>query len=104
VKELELLKCPLPDKFVAGCMIAKLPSSLRNFATALKHKRHEISVENLIACLDIEELGLRIFLKKEVRVTPAPTWCRRTTHTTRTKGRLSPSLSRLLPSRRRRLR
>jgi hypothetical protein len=24
VKELELLKCVLPDKFVAGCMIAKL--------------------------------------------------------------------------------
>src|SRR6185437_10434616 len=49
VKELELLKCPLPDKFMAGCIIAKLPSSWRNFATALKHKRQEISVENLIA-------------------------------------------------------
>jgi hypothetical protein len=39
VKELKLVKCPLPDKFVARCMIAKLPSSWRNFATALKHKR-----------------------------------------------------------------
>jgi hypothetical protein len=39
VKELELLKCPLPDKFVAGRIIAKLLSSWRNFATALKHKR-----------------------------------------------------------------
>ena len=29
VKELELLKCPLPDKFVAGCIIAELPSSWR---------------------------------------------------------------------------
>jgi hypothetical protein len=38
-KELELLKCALPDKFVAGCIIAKLPPSWRNFATALKHKR-----------------------------------------------------------------
>ena len=55
VKELELLKCPLPDKFVAGCIIAKLPSSWTNFATTLKHKRHEISVENLIASLDVEE-------------------------------------------------
>jgi hypothetical protein len=55
VKELELLKCPIPDKFVAGCIIAKLPSSWRNFATALKHKRQEISVENLIASLDVEE-------------------------------------------------
>ncbi|VAI24862.1 unnamed protein product [Triticum turgidum subsp. durum] len=55
VKELELLKCVLPDKFVAGCMIAKLPPSWRNFATTLKHKRQEISVENLIASLDVEE-------------------------------------------------
>ena len=37
VKELKLLKCPIPDKFVAGCIITKLPSSWRNFATALKH-------------------------------------------------------------------
>ena len=55
VKELELLKCPLPDKFVAGCIIAKLPSSWRDFTTILKHKRQEISVENLIASLDVEE-------------------------------------------------
>ena len=55
VKELELLKCPLPDKFVAGCIITKLPSSWRNFATTLKHKRQKISVENLIASLDVEE-------------------------------------------------
>jgi hypothetical protein len=54
-KELELFKCALPDKFVAGCIIAKLPPSWRNFITALKHKRQEISVENLIASLDIEE-------------------------------------------------
>jgi hypothetical protein len=44
-----------------------------------------------------------MFLKKEVRVSPSPTWCRRTTHTARTKGRLPTSLSRLLSSRRRRL-
>ncbi|CAN6246969.1 unnamed protein product [Urochloa humidicola] len=55
VKDLELLKIQIPDKFVAGCMIAKLPSSWRNFATTLKHRRQEISVENLIASLDVEE-------------------------------------------------
>ena len=54
VKKLEL-KRPLPDKFVAGCIIVKLPSSWRNFATTLKHKRQEISVENLIASLDVVE-------------------------------------------------
>jgi hypothetical protein len=40
---------------VAGCIITKLPSTWRNFATSLKHKRQEISVENLIASLDVEE-------------------------------------------------
>ena len=54
-KELEILKCSLPDPFVAGCIIAKLPSSWRSFATALKHKRTKISVEELIASLDVEE-------------------------------------------------
>jgi hypothetical protein len=37
-KELELLNCALPDKFVAGCIIAKLPPSWTNLAIALKHK------------------------------------------------------------------
>ncbi|WVZ74821.1 hypothetical protein U9M48_022948 [Paspalum notatum var. saurae] len=54
-KELEILKCSLPDPFVAGCIIAKLPSSWRSFATALKHKRTKISVEELIASFDVEE-------------------------------------------------
>jgi hypothetical protein len=39
VKELELFGCALPDKFVVGCMIAKLPQSWTDFATSLKHKR-----------------------------------------------------------------
>ena len=39
VKDLDLLKSSIPDKFVAGCIIAKLPSQWRNFATTLKHKR-----------------------------------------------------------------
>jgi hypothetical protein len=40
---------------VAGCIIAKLPSSWRNFITSLKHNKQKISVENLIASLDVEE-------------------------------------------------
>jgi hypothetical protein len=54
-KELEHLKINLPDKFVAGGSIAKLPPSWRDFATTLKHKSMEISVSDLIASLDVEE-------------------------------------------------
>ena len=53
-KELEYFKCVLPDKFVAGGIIAKLPPSWNNFATPLKHKRQE-SVADLIGTLDVEE-------------------------------------------------
>ena len=38
-RELEHFSCMLPDKFVAGGIITKLPPSWRNFATLLKHKR-----------------------------------------------------------------
>ncbi|WVZ55766.1 hypothetical protein U9M48_006388 [Paspalum notatum var. saurae] len=55
VKELEILKCSLPDPFVAGCITAKLLSSWKSFATTLKHKRTKISAESLIASLDVEE-------------------------------------------------
>ena len=55
VKELELLKCELPGKFVAGCIIAKLPNSWRNFATTLKHQRREFSVEDVIGHLSVEQ-------------------------------------------------
>jgi hypothetical protein len=34
VKELELFPCLLPDKFMAGGIIAKLSSSWRDFATS----------------------------------------------------------------------
>ena len=53
--ELEHFPCLLPDKFVAGGIIAKLPPSWRNFATSLKHKRQEFSVAELIGSLDVEE-------------------------------------------------
>ena len=45
----------LPDKFVAGTIIAKLPPSWNDFATSLKNKRHEFSVLDLISTLDFEE-------------------------------------------------
>nr|AAP03379.1 putative gag-pol polyprotein [Oryza sativa Japonica Group]AAT85294.1 Gag and Pol protein, putative [Oryza sativa Japonica Group]ABF98121.1 retrotransposon protein, putative, Ty1-copia subclass, expressed [Oryza sativa Japonica Group] len=55
VKELENNNCELPDKFVVGGIIAKLPPSWSDFATSLKHKRQEFSVTDLIGSLGIEE-------------------------------------------------
>jgi hypothetical protein len=55
VKELELLKIIIPDKFMAKSIITKLPPSWRDFATTLKHKRTDISVSDLIASLDVEK-------------------------------------------------
>jgi hypothetical protein len=55
VKELTLRKIFIPDEFRAGGIIAKLPPSWRDFATALKHKRVHMSISKLIASLDIEE-------------------------------------------------
>ncbi|KAK1616127.1 hypothetical protein QYE76_021644 [Lolium multiflorum] len=54
-KELEQFKCTLPNKIVAGGIIAKLPPSWRNFPTSLKHKRQEFSVSDLIGSLHVEE-------------------------------------------------
>jgi hypothetical protein len=55
VKELTLLKIVIPNEFVAGGIIAKLPPSWRDFTTTLKHKRVHISISDLIASLNVEE-------------------------------------------------
>jgi hypothetical protein len=55
VKELRLLKIVVPDEFVAGGIIGKLPPSWRDFATTVKHKRVHMSISDLIASLDVEE-------------------------------------------------
>jgi hypothetical protein len=55
VKELELLKIVVPDEFVAGGIIAKLPPSWRDFATTQKHKRTHMSISDMIASLAVEE-------------------------------------------------
>jgi hypothetical protein len=54
-KELEHFPCVLPDKFVAGGIIVKLPPSWKEFSTSLKHKRQRFSVADLIGTLDVEE-------------------------------------------------
>jgi hypothetical protein len=39
--------CVLPNKFVAGHIISKLPPSWRDFATSLKHKRQEFTIDGV---------------------------------------------------------
>jgi hypothetical protein len=70
-KELELFPCPLPDKFVAGGIIAKLPPSWKDFATSLKHKRQEFNVAKLIGTLDVEERARAKDKKKGVETSSA---------------------------------
>jgi TPP-dependent trihydroxycyclohexane-1,2-dione (THcHDO) dehydratase len=53
--ELKNLSCVLLDKFVAGCITAKLPKTWTDFATFLKHKRQEFGIADLIGSLDVEE-------------------------------------------------
>jgi hypothetical protein len=57
MKELELLNIIVLDEYVTGDIIAKLPSSLRDFTTTLKHKRTCMSVSDLITSLDVEQKG-----------------------------------------------
>jgi hypothetical protein len=55
VKELTHLNIVIPNKFVVGGIIAKLPPSWRDFFTALKHKRVHMPISDLIASLYVEE-------------------------------------------------
>jgi hypothetical protein len=54
-KELKMFGCVLPDKFMAGYIIAKLPQTWTDFATSLKHKRQEFGFAEFIGSLDVEE-------------------------------------------------
>jgi hypothetical protein len=55
MKGLELLKIIVPNEFVVGGIITKLPLLLRDLATTLKHKRTHMSISDLNASLDVEE-------------------------------------------------
>jgi hypothetical protein len=55
VGELAHFDCVLPDRFMVGGIIAKLPPSWKYFSTSLKHKKETMTVESLIASLDVKE-------------------------------------------------
>jgi len=50
-----LVVSALPDKFVTGCITAKLSQTWTDFATSLKHKRQEFGIADLIGSLNVEE-------------------------------------------------
>jgi hypothetical protein len=110
VKELALLKIIVPDEFVTGGIIAKLPHSWRDFAIALKHKRVHMSILDLIVSLILRrKIRLRIDDLKELRVKPVPTWCTSHSHVAKANAklkriRITTSQSKLLPLRKRRIR
>ena len=45
----------LPEAFEVAAIIKKLPPSLKEFKSYLKHKRKEMNLEDLIVRLRIEE-------------------------------------------------
>jgi hypothetical protein len=55
VRELAHFDCVLPDRFMVGGIIAKLPPSWKYFSTSLKHNKETMTVESMIASLDVEE-------------------------------------------------
>jgi hypothetical protein len=55
VGELAHFDCILPDRFMVGGIITKLSPSWKYFSMSLKHKKETMTVESLIASLDVEE-------------------------------------------------
>jgi hypothetical protein len=55
VEELAHFDCVLPDRFMVGGIIAKLPPSWKYFSMSLKHKKETMTVESLITSLDVEK-------------------------------------------------
>jgi hypothetical protein len=67
VKELGLPKIVVPDEFVVEGIITKLPPLWRDFVTALKHKRVQMSILDLIVSLDIDE---NVLINKKRKLSP----------------------------------
>lgn len=77
-RDLENFNCMLPEKFVAGGIITKLPPSGRNFATSLMHKRQEFSVSDLLGTLDVEKRReQKTYVLEVLREVPVPIWYKR---------------------------
>ncbi|PNX75331.1 wall-associated receptor kinase 2-like protein, partial [Trifolium pratense] len=57
LEELKADKIDLPDVFVVGALVEKLPSSWNDYKQQLKHKHTQISLDDLIKHVIIEDTG-----------------------------------------------
>jgi hypothetical protein len=84
--------CVLPNKFVAGAIITKLPHSWRDFATSLKHKRKEFTLMTLLRLLMLKRRRERkTHVERQQLVPQAQTLCRGAIPSStiiRTRGRI----------------
>jgi hypothetical protein len=88
-KELELFPCPLPDKFVAGGIIAKLPPSWKDFATSLIRDKSSTWKSSLVLLMlrkGLEQRTMEKVLRPLLLI-----WCKRETSAslTRRKTRIN---------------
>jgi hypothetical protein len=73
VRELEQLEHVLPDKLVAGGIVAKLPSIWRNFVTALKHKDRKSPLKICWLVLMLKRmLRQRMLHQEHLKGSPTP--------------------------------
>ena len=66
LEELKAEKIELPEQFVVGLLIEKLPDSWSEYKQQLKHKRKQLSLDDLITHIVIEDTN-----RKEQKVAKA---------------------------------
>lgn len=66
IEELKAENIPLPDEFIAGILIEKLPESWNNYKNQLKHKQKQLPLADLITHIIIEDTN-----RKESRAAKA---------------------------------
>jgi hypothetical protein len=108
VKDLEMHGCELPDKFVAGCMIAKLRPSWEEyiFATSLNTRDRSLTFLNSFVLLMWKiRQGQKMSRERKLqRVVLAHMWCKRVVlnHRRRKTNKMCNQRKLLLSRRRRR--
>ena len=55
VRDLVQYNCILPDNFLVNAILAKLPSSWRDFVTARRHMKKQMTLSELSATINVEE-------------------------------------------------